>query len=160
MKKFDLTDWVRVAMYAALYTALTIVFAPISYYSIQFRISNALLAAVFLDPAAIFGVTFGLIIAGLYGGLGVFDFLVIPILSIPMYYMVWRYCKNYWQAVLVATIFDVLVIGPIVFSLIGLSWYLGSFWLSLGDLGVWVILGYPLYKGLRKIYKQRGISDK
>ncbi len=60
MKKFDLTDWVRVAMYAALYTALTIVFAPISYYSIQFRISNALLAAVFLDPAAIFGVTFRL----------------------------------------------------------------------------------------------------
>ncbi len=58
----------QAAMIAAIYTALTVAFAPIAYGPIQFRISEALCILPFFTPAAIPGLFLGCAISN---GMGV-----------------------------------------------------------------------------------------
>ncbi|HPR77140.1 MAG TPA: QueT transporter family protein, partial [Candidatus Limiplasma sp.] len=55
------------AIIAALYAAITLLFAPISYGPVQFRISEALTLLPVLFPQAIPGLTLGCLIANLLG---------------------------------------------------------------------------------------------
>lgn len=56
---------VRAAVIAALYMALSIVFAPISFSSVQVRISEALTLLPILCPEAVIGVTVGCFLSNL-----------------------------------------------------------------------------------------------
>ena len=58
----------QAAMIAAIYTALTVAFAPVAYGPIQFRISEALCILPFFTPAAIPGLFLGCAISN---GMGV-----------------------------------------------------------------------------------------
>ena len=58
---------------AALYAALTIALAPISYGPIQLRVSEALTILPYLTPAAIPGLFIGCLVANILGGLGIYD---------------------------------------------------------------------------------------
>ncbi len=58
---------------AAIYVVLTLSFAELSYYGIQFRISEILLFVVFIDPKISFGVLIGTFIANLMGPFGLID---------------------------------------------------------------------------------------
>lgn len=60
---------VRTAVIAALYAALTLVFAPISYGAVQFRLSEALTILPLLCPEAIVGLTVGCFLANIPSGL-------------------------------------------------------------------------------------------
>ena len=59
---------VRAAHIAALYFALTVLLAPISYGVVQFRISEALCILPLLMPEAAIGVAIGCLCANVYGG--------------------------------------------------------------------------------------------
>ena len=61
------------AVIAALYTALTLAFAPISFGAVQFRISEALAILPVFTPAAIPGVTLGCFLSNLIGGAHILD---------------------------------------------------------------------------------------
>jgi len=62
-----LTYLVRVAMIAAIYVVLNIIFATISYGPIQIRIAEALVSSFpFIDPSAIMGLFLGCILANCY----------------------------------------------------------------------------------------------
>ncbi len=58
----------QAAVIGALYVALTLLFAPISYGEVQVRISEALTVLPFFTPAAIPGLFVGCILANLIGG--------------------------------------------------------------------------------------------
>ena len=68
MKKTSTTMIAHGAMIAALYVALCMVFQPISYGEVQFRIAEALTILPFFTPAAIPGLFVGCIISNLLGG--------------------------------------------------------------------------------------------
>ncbi len=59
---------VRGAVIAALYAALTILLAPISYGAVQIRMSEAMTLLPILMPEAVVGVTLGCLLANLLGG--------------------------------------------------------------------------------------------
>ncbi len=59
---------VRGAVIAALYAALTILLAPISYGAVQIRLSEAMTLLPILMPEAVAGVTLGCLLANLLGG--------------------------------------------------------------------------------------------
>lgn len=61
------------AMIAAIYVALCVVFAPISYGEVQIRVAEALTILPLFTPAAIPGLFVGCIIANLLGGSIVLD---------------------------------------------------------------------------------------
>ncbi|MBQ8184504.1 MAG: QueT transporter family protein [Lachnospiraceae bacterium] len=58
----------QAAMIAAIYVALCVVFAPISYGEIQVRVAEALTILPFFTPAAIPGLFIGCLIANMLGG--------------------------------------------------------------------------------------------
>lgn len=61
------------AVIAAIYIALTLVFAPISFGPVQFRISEALCILPFFTPAAIPGVFIGCLLSNLFAGAAFLD---------------------------------------------------------------------------------------
>lgn len=61
------------AVIAAIYVVLTMMFQPISFGPIQFRISEALCVLPFFTPAAIPGVFIGCLIANVLGGSVIMD---------------------------------------------------------------------------------------
>ena len=64
---------VRTAVIAALYAVLTLFLAPISYGSIQFRISEIMVLLAFFDPFYIGGLTLGCFVANILGPNGMVD---------------------------------------------------------------------------------------
>ncbi|MDR1131424.1 MAG: QueT transporter family protein [Oscillospiraceae bacterium] len=72
--KFEVRKLAAAAAVGALYAALTIGLAPISYGAVQFRISELLCILPFFFPASALGLTAGCAIANLLGpGAGIFD---------------------------------------------------------------------------------------
>lgn len=63
------------AMIAAIYVVLVMIFQPISFGPIQFRIAEALTVLPFFTPAGIPGVTIGCLLANILGGANIFDIL-------------------------------------------------------------------------------------
>ena len=61
------------AAIAAVYTALTLMFAPISFGAVQFRISEALCILPFFTPAAVPGLFLGCLISNLLCGAAALD---------------------------------------------------------------------------------------
>lgn len=68
MKENKTRNLVFGALIAAIYVVLTMVFRPISFGPIQFRISEALCVLPYFTPAAIPGVFIGCLISNLLGG--------------------------------------------------------------------------------------------
>ena len=60
---------------AALYVALTLAFQPISFYAVQFRISEALMLLPLLFPESWIGLTVGCLVANLLGGGVIWDII-------------------------------------------------------------------------------------
>ena len=58
---------VQIALIGALYTALTLAVAPLSFGTVQFRISEALTLLPLFSPVGIWGVTFGCFFSNLLG---------------------------------------------------------------------------------------------
>lgn len=81
----------RGCLIAALYIVLTVLLTPISYYSFQIRISEALALLPFFYPEAIWGLFLGCFIANIFGGLGFYDIvfgsLITLIAAILTYYL-------------------------------------------------------------------------
>ena len=75
------------AVIAALYAALTIALAPISYGPLQFRVSEALTVIPFLIPGTVWGLFIGCILANLYTG------SVLDSSSVP-WQRSWRPCSR------------------------------------------------------------------
>ncbi len=75
------------AIIAALYASITVLFAPISYYPIQIRVSEALTLLPYIFPSAIWGLFIGCLIANIFGGLGVYDIFIGSILTLIAAYL-------------------------------------------------------------------------
>ena len=139
---------------AALYAAITILAAPISYGNIQFRIADAMCVLVCLDPTLTVGLTLGCLIANIFSTVSALDIIIGTaatllgcLLTVPM--------KKAWLLPIPTVLSNALLVGAM------LAWLLTpeSFWLGLlimggevafGELVVLYILGVPLYLFLKK----------
>ena len=73
MRKIDIRFIATSAIVAALYVALTWLLAPISYGSIQFRISEILILLVFFNPKYALPIVLGTFISNTTSSLGWYD---------------------------------------------------------------------------------------
>lgn len=140
---------IRMALIAAIYTTINILFAPISYGPIQFRIAEALAVLPFIDRAAIGGLFLGCILANLWGGLGIVDILGGSIFTFIAAILTFKMKKPIWAP-----------LPPVVLNSLGVSLYLHvlfkiPYWLTvsyifLGQFMSCYLLGYPLLLMLLK----------
>ena len=143
---------------AALYAALTILLAPVSYGPVQVRVSEALTVLPFLSPVAIPALYIGALLANIFGGFGPWDIFGGSFLTLIAAYLthLTRKTGKSWLA----------PIPPIVVNAFGVSAYLQflvkgfqpglkTYFYFVGSIGLGEIiacfgLGYPLLRVLLK----------
>lgn len=152
------------AVIAAIYALLTIFLSPISYGSVQFRISEALTILPIFTPAAIPGLTIGCFLANITSPLGVIDWIVGPcatLLAAICTYLVRkiRIKAVPWLAPLPPVIFNALIVGAeltIVYSAPTPETFFALFLpmalsVGLGELVICYVLGLPISTVLVKM---------
>ena len=111
--KITVKQLVRGAFIAALYAALTIFLAPISYGSIQFRLSEVLTVLPFIMPEAVPGLTIGCLLANWLGGSTIFD-IIFGTLATFLAALITSKTKKMWLAPLPAVISNGVIVGLVV----------------------------------------------
>ena len=135
----------RIALIAAIYAALTIALAPISYGMVQFRVSEALTLLPFIMPGSTIGLFIGCFFANILGGLGIIDIIFGSMATLIAGYLTSR-MPNKWLAALPPVIVNALIIGGIWAYTAQMPIYLTVAYVGIGQLGACYILGIPLLK--------------
>ena len=152
-----LTYLVRVAMIAAIYVVLNIIFAPISYGPIQARIAEALVVLPFIDPSAIMGLFLGCILANIYGGLGMVDIVGGSLCTLIAAYLTYK-LKNPKLAPLPPVLINAFGVGIYLHLLFDLPYWITVLYIGIGEFIACYVLGYPLLILLIKNKKRLGLE--
>ena len=142
----------RAGIIAALYIAITLLLAPISFGVIQLRVSEAMTVLPILFPEAIPGLFIGVFFANTVGGLGLVDMVGGSLVTLLAAYVTYRF-RNSVIAYLSPILFNAFLISIYLHSLF--AWpYLWTV-LSIGVSQTIVVfgLGYPLVQVLKKVQK-------
>ena len=156
MKILSPRGLVTAAVIAALYAALTLLLAPISYGVVQFRLSEALTILPIFTPFAIPGLFIGCLLANLLGGLGIWDVFLGSLTTLIAAVCTYYVRKNVFLALLPPVVFNAVIIGMMIFFLsftppydFSLAWpFVGS--VGLGQLVSVCLAGGALYLALKK----------
>lgn len=139
----------HVAMIAAIYAALTITLAPISYGPLQLRVAEAMTVLPYFFPAATPGLFLGCFLANLFGGYGWQD-VVFGSLATLTAAMLSRRMPHPWLVPLPPVLVNALVIGAVLHFTTGLPILLLMLEVGLGQLGSCYGLGLPLLYTIKK----------
>jgi uncharacterized membrane protein len=152
---------------AALYVALTLAFAPISYLNIQFRISEALMLMPLLFPESWIGLTVGCLLANLLNpeGAVIWD-VIFGTLATALAGLVTSKMNNKFLAPLPTVILNGVIVGVVItFAYTDVSGMstaatLGLMGLNMltvaaGETAVCYVLGVPLVFAMSKT----GLAD-
>ena len=163
MKKFSqftVKDLAIAAVIAALYAALTVVFAPISYGAVQFRIAEALTLLPILFPQAIPGLAVGCLVANLVGGYGIWDVVFGALATLIAALLTYGLRKNIWLAAAPPVLVNAAVIGLLLHLVLKLPLLPTMGTVGLGQLAVVYILGVPLMASLSRVPILQKFTDR
>ena len=105
----------RAAMIAAIYCTLTLMFQPISYGPVQFRISEALTLLPVLTANAVPGLFIGCLLANLLGGAMWYDVVFGSIATLLAAVCTRRLRDIPAAAAAMPVLFNGLIVGPVVY---------------------------------------------
>mgnify|MGYP002626490342 CR=1 FL=1 len=158
--RFDTHALVRGGLIAALYVVLTLIFQPISFGAIQFRIAEALTLLPILTVDAVPGLFVGCLIANLVGG-GVWFDVVLGSVATLLAAVCSRMLRDKPPvAAIFPTLFNGLIVGPVVYfayvrapgdplSVGTLLFNMAT--VAFGELVVCYVLGLPMLYALKKL---------
>ena len=112
-KRFSTKYLAQGAVIAALYAALTVVLAPISFGAVQVRVAEALTILTMFTPAAVPGLFIGCVLANLLGGAIVWDVVFGSLATLIGAALGYALRKNRWL-VPVPTVLANTIIVPLV----------------------------------------------
>ena len=146
---------------AAIYVVLTLVFAPISYGSIQLRVSEALAILPMFTSAAIPGLFIGCLLANILGGCVVLDVVFGSLATLIGAALGYLLRKNRWLVPIPTVLANTLII-PLVLQYgygVDLPYYLQALYILAGEIaGSYVLgelLGAILLKRSGKVFKKQ-----
>ena len=149
-----------IAVIAALYAAMVIVLAPISFGPVQLRLADVLipLAAIFGLPA-VYGVTLGTFVANAYWFMSPIDVVFGALANLVAGYIIYRYKDNLVPASAIASVVIGIMVGGYLWmffpppSILGLqlpAWLGMIISISLSSLVAVAFLGVALVKLLQQ----------
>ena len=147
------------AMIAALYLALTLLFQPISFGAVQFRISEAMTLLPAIFPEATIGLTLGCFLSNFLAGANVYDVVFGTLATLLAALISWRVGKKkLWYAAIPPVVCNGVIIGAMI------AWYevgfgpafwgafaFNAFTVALGELLACYVLGSILLSVLPRI---------
>lgn len=133
----------RIALYAAVYTALVVGFAPISYGPIQFRLSEPLVIFAYLDFWAIPGFTIGTVISNFFSPVGWIDvvmglFMCLTVLPLT------RIMPSPYLVPLPMVIITPLVVSAYLHVFYNLPYWLNVLYIFISEAILGYAIGLPL----------------
>ena len=161
--KFTTRSLTRAALIAAIYLLLTILFQPISFGAVQFRVSEALTLLPVLTVDAVPGLLVGCLLANLLGGGVWYDVVLGSIATLLAAICTRRFRNHPPLAALMPVLFNGVIVGPVVYMAYvrapgaAVSWpillsSMGT--VALGELAVCFVLGLLLVRVLRRLPRQ------
>ncbi len=158
--RFTTRSLVNAGLIGAIYVVLTLIFQPISFGAIQFRIAEALTLLPILTFDAVPGLFVGCVIANLLGSGVWFDVVLGSIATLLAAICTRLLRKKRIVAALMPTIFNGLIVGPVVYfayvrapgdpvSIPTLLFNMAT--VAFGELVVCYALGLPMIYALKKL---------
>ncbi len=151
MKLFTTKRLVRSALIAALYAALTLLLAPISFGPLQFRVSEALCILPILLPEAVPGLFVGCLLANLMGGAVWQDVVFGSLASLVAALITYALRKRPLLATAPPVIVNAVVIGLVISLTQHLPLFLTMGEVFIGQMGACYVLGIPLLLMLKRV---------
>ena len=145
-----------ISIYAALYAALVIFLPGLSYGPLQVRVADALLAVVpLLGIPGVLGHTLGVFVANLFSPAGLLDLLnVIPSFAMAfVVYYVYRKTNNDYTVIGTCIAYSFVIgttVGWMLSYLYSLPLLATVGYVSLGNIIASVLIGWPIFKILRR----------
>ena len=113
--RFSTRGLVRAGLIAAIYVVLTLIFQPISFGAIQFRIAEALTLMPLLTLDAVPGLFIGCLIANAMGGGVWFDVALGSVATLLAALCTRKFRDKPFLGALFPAIFNGLIVGPVVY---------------------------------------------
>lgn len=118
-------DLSLVAIFASLYAAMVVVFAPISFYALQFRMAGVTRPAIAKKPILAIGYAIGVVIANLFSPFtGFHELIFMPIMSLIAglagYYIARQFNNSYLVAGIVIAIIIPISVSWMLNQIFGL----------------------------------------
>jgi uncharacterized membrane protein len=161
MKKpaFSAGNLTLAAIVAALYAAVTLLFAPISYGPVQFRVSEALTLLPALFPQAVPGLAVGCLIANLLGSATPWDVIFGTLATLLAAALTRRFRKNVWLAGAAPVLCNAVIVGLVLhFTLADALLIPTVLSVGLGEVVVVYALGVPMVFALRRVPRVLALS--
>jgi uncharacterized membrane protein len=147
---------IRVAftsIFAALYASLTIALAPLSFYEVQVRVSDSLLAlSILFGPPVIIGTSLGCFIANLIGPFGIIDALGGSVANLIATYIGWKLRRRRAFALIQMPITVSLVVSTYLHVLLNLPLIIVFLYLLAGSVISIDIMGLLLLRVIEARY--------
>jgi len=134
---------------AALYAALTILLAPISYGVYQVRIAEVMTVLPFVYPPAIFGLLIGCLIANIFGGNGLPDIIFGSMFTLLAGYLTYLSSKirKPFIGIILAPLPPVLInafgVALYLAPITGMSYFFVVQMIGVGQIAACYLLGLP-----------------
>ncbi len=138
------------AIIGALYAALTLLLAPISYGSIQCRVSEALTLLPMMTPAAIPGLFVGCILANILGGCSLWDVIFGSLATLIAAFGTYVLRQKPVLAALCPVVANGVIVGAVLSYVWGLPLWLTMAEVAIGEVGA-VLIGFVLLRALKKV---------
>ena len=152
------------AAIAAVYAALTILLAPFSFLSIQFRLAESLNVLCCLTPAAIPGMVVGCILGNLASPLGILDMILGPIATLiacVVAYMLRKIKVGGFPifAAISPAVFNGILVGFLECTVTPQAGFVAGFLVPfisvfISEIVVCTVLGIPLYFAANKLFNK------
>ena len=104
----------RGAIIAALYTALTVLLAPLSYGEVQIRFSEAFTLLPILMPEAVPALLVGCLLANIIGGCTIFDIVFGSLATLLAAICTYKLRDKFWLSALMPVLFNGVIVGAVV----------------------------------------------
>lgn len=140
---------VRIGAVAALYVALTLSIAPLSFGALQFRISEVLMLLCFFKKDYIAALTLGCGIANLFSPMMALDLPFGTLATFLAAVCMWK-SRNIWMASLFPVLLNGLIIGLELMIAFNEPFLLAGLSVAAGELAVVTVVGVPLFLLLRQ----------
>lgn len=152
----------RGAVIAAMYVVLTV--SPglnsISFYQVQFRISEMLMPLAFFELAAVPGLWIGCVIANSIGSpFGALDITLGAGLTLLAAALMYRMGPR-WEGLAIPILVNAFGVALVLSVVGGLPYWPSVLWVGLGETGVMVLLGAPLYAMIRNNPSLLGVEER
>ncbi len=131
---------------AALYAALTLLLAPISFGAVQFRVAEALTLLPVVSIAAVPGLFIGCLASNLLFGAPWQDVVFGSLATLLAAMLTRVFRKNLWLAAFMPVFFNGMIVGGTLSILYHLPFPLTVATVALGEAAVCYMLGIPLVK--------------